>query len=93
MSFVNERLAVEPDARSGWAVRADSVETGVCVRCGLSHERDYRQRLIRPMLGMPPMEIAAAWPCFYPAYTAGSASEALLARDLWQLRKTARRSR
>ena len=77
----------EVDARSGREVSMDSVETGVCVRCGRSHERENRLRLIRPMLELRPEEIAALWPCFYPCYRKGSPSEALLARDLWILRR------
>lgn len=92
MSYVNQGVVAEADARRGREVRADSIETGVCVRCGRSHDRANRHRLIAPMIDMAPMEIAAAWPCIYPGYRKRSASEALLTRDLWLLRKGQRAS-
>ena len=80
-------FVIEVDAREASAVRRDSIETGVCVRCGRSPNRENRKRLIRPMVDMTAGEVAAAWPCFYPGYARHSAGAALVQRDLSELRK------
>lgn len=87
MSRMEKFLTPEIDARLHAAVRADSAETGICLRCGRSHDQETRRRLIRPMRDMMPVEIVAAWPCFYPDYRKGSATEAMLARDLREVRR------
>lgn len=70
----------------------DSVETGVCVKCGRSHELANRQRLIRPMVDEEASFVAVAWPCFYGDYRVNTATERMLFRDLAAVRGDRRRS-
>lgn len=65
----------------------DSTETGICVRCGRSHDSKNRQRLIRPMGMLEAREIAEEWPCFYPNYLVDKASQRRLFRDLAAVRQ------
>jgi hypothetical protein len=75
-------------------VQLDSRETGVCVDCGRSHDAASRLRLIRPMVGMDPVDIAREWSCFYgPVGGPGwkqSAGYRLLFRDLKAIRTPGR---
>ena len=79
-------VPAEHGARTLAEVREDSAETGICLRCGRSHDAPNRQRLIRPMRDLPASEVAAAWPCFYSGYGKGTAIEAMLMRDLRAVR-------
>ena len=71
-------------------VLMDSVETGVCVHCGLSHKKSTRLRLIRPLVDsdevvpFPAAAIQEAFPCFYPMNATG---ERQVHRDLRALKR------
>ncbi len=68
-------------------VQWDSVETGVCVKCGRSHDAANRRRLIRPMRDQRAHEIAEAWPCFYAGWTPRNSVARMLHRDLAEVRR------
>lgn len=74
----------------------DSVETGICVRCGHSHAPENRQRIIARMLvdDVTAYDIACAWPCFYgepasdPPRWKSSRGRRRLCQDLQAIRST-----
>lgn len=81
------RLPVVVRSTPNAAAAADSVETGVCVKCGRSHDAANRRRLIRPMRDQQAHEIAEAWPCFYAGWTPRNAVARMLHRDLAEVRR------
>lgn len=64
--------------------RAAAREIGLCLRCGMSHARENRLRLVRPTRDLSAGEVREAWPCFYPP---GDAGEQQLFRDLREVRR------
>lgn len=69
-------------------VHMDSVETGVCVKCGPLARRCESQAAHPPDAGPAgPREIAEAWPCFYAGWTPRNAVARMLHRDLAEVRR------
>jgi hypothetical protein len=84
---LDRTIVIGPRATPNATVRLDSVETGVCVKCGRSHSATNRRRLIRPMRDQQAHEIAEAWPCFYAGWTPRNAVARMLHRDLAEVRR------
>lgn len=62
---------------------AQEVDTAAACSCGLSHSPESRLSILRRAEGLSPPEIHDAWPCIWPAVTAG---ERMLYRDLAEVR-------
>lgn len=64
---------------------------GLCLKCGRSHARPNRLRLVKPMVdALSAAEIRDAWPCFYPQGRKSGEVARKLFRDIALIRAGAR---